>query len=77
MLVERLTVCSLGFEELLLAANINQGVGYITLQIGAGGDQRVHQNLDIFDDRRTQTPQIPPTTLRAYDRTVREVVGGR
>jgi hypothetical protein len=53
MLVERLTVCALGLEESLLAANMIQGVGYITLQISSGGDQRVHQNLDIFDDRRT------------------------
>lgn len=53
MLVERLTVCSFALEVPLVVANLIQGVGYITLQISSGGDQRVHQNLDIFDDRRT------------------------
>jgi len=53
MLVERLTVCSSAFVESLGVANLIQGVRCITLQISSGGDQRIDQDLDIFDDRRS------------------------
>lgn len=54
MLVERLTVCKSKITMAYTSTNsANQGIRQDTLQGGVRGNQRVHQDFDLIDDRRS------------------------
>jgi hypothetical protein len=67
MLVERLLVCALAwfYEQVAAVAKHTQtGARQESVQVYAGADQGLDQDLDVVHDRRAQASQVPATALR-------------